>query len=109
MGQATGYKLTSNKELPSANQKFSLAVPQTSNDGGKDTANNNQKYPMFGIIKLSNTIDVKLVRITNIFDAKYKFAQNVYSTSPMALEYFVQVSENNYGNWTSTESNMLSL
>lgn len=109
MCQATGYKLTSNKELPSANQKFSLAVPQTSNSGGKDTANNNQKYPMFGIIKLSNTIDVKLVRITNIFNAKYKFAQNVYSTSPMALEYFVQVSENNYGNWTSAESNMLSL
>ena len=109
MCQATGYKLTSNKELPSANQKFSLAVPQTSNAGGKDTANNNQKYPMFGIIQLGNTIDVKLVRITNIFNNKYKFAQNVYSTSPMTLEYFTQVSENNYGNWTSSESNMLSL
>lgn len=109
MCQATGYKLTSNKELPSANQKFSLAVPQTSNAGGKDTANNNQKYPMFGIIQLGDTINVKLVRITNIFNNKYKFAQNVYSTSPMTLEYFTQVSENNYGNWTSSESNMLSL
>lgn len=35
MCQATGFKLTSNKELPSANQKFSIAIPETTVKNGK--------------------------------------------------------------------------
>ena len=109
MCQATGYKLTSNKELPSANQKFSLVVPNTTVKGGKDTASSEQKYPMFGIISLDNTeYNIKLVRIANIFK-DFKFAQNVYSTEPMQLQYFKQVSENNYGQWVTTETTMLTL
>ena len=38
MCQATGYKLTSNKELPSANQKFSKILPITIVENGKDKA-----------------------------------------------------------------------
>lgn len=110
MCQATGYKLTSNKELPSANQKFSMAVPQTSNSGGKDTANNNQKYPMFGIVKLEgDTYKVQLVRVANIFDDNFKFAQNVYSTKDMKLQYFKTVSENDYGQWEDTEQIIITL
>lgn len=110
MCQATGYKLTSNKELPSANQKFSLAVPQTTNSGSSDSASNNQKYPMFGIIELdTSNLNVKLVRIANIFSSNFKFAQNTYSTEDMKLEYFVQVPENNYGKWQSDEEIMLTL
>lgn len=110
MCQATGYKLTSNKELPSANQKFSLAVPQTSNTGGSDKANDNQKYPMFAIIKLTTgQYDVKLVRIANIFDSGFKFSQTNYSTEDMKLQYFTQVAENNYGKWGDTEETMLTL
>ena len=90
MCQATGYKLTSNKELPSANQKFSMAVPQTSNAGGKDTANENQKYPMFGIVRLDNS-------------------QNVYSTDAMKLQYFETVSGNDYGKWSDEEKTMVTL
>lgn len=105
MCQATGYKLTSNKELPSANQKFSLAVPNTINKGGKDSADDNQKHPMFGIIKLSTSqYIVKLVRVENIFNTTYKFAQNVFSEKPMVLKYFKSVPDNNYGTWVSEES-----
>ena len=64
---------------------------------------------MFGIISLDTTeYDIKLVRIANIFK-DFKFAQNVYSTEPMQLQYFKQVSENNYGQWVTTETTMLTL
>ena len=46
--------------------------------------------------------------ISNIFK-DFKFAQNVYSTEPMQLQYFKQVSENNYGQWVTTETTMLTL
>ena len=110
MCQATGFKLTSNKELPSANQKFSLAIPQTTVKGGKDTADANQKYPMFGIIRLSDSdYNVELVRIANILTSTAKFTQYDYSTSPMKLQYFKQVSDNNYGEWVDTETTMLTV
>ena len=110
MCQATGFKLTSNKELPSANQKFSLAIPETTVKNGKDTANANQKYPMFGIIRLSDSdYNVELVRIANILTSTAKFTQYDYSTSPMKLQYFKQVSDNNYGEWVDTETIMLTV
>lgn len=110
MCQATGYKLTSNKELPSANQKFSMAIPQTSNSGGSDKPNNNQKYPMFGIVRLEgDTYKVELVRIANIFDSSFKFAQNVFSTDDMKLQYFETVPENDYGQWGDTEKVLVTL
>jgi hypothetical protein len=63
-----------------------MAVPQTSNSGGADKANNNQKYPMFGVVKLEgDTYKVQLVRVANIFNSSFKFAQNVYSTEAMKL------------------------
>lgn len=109
MMQATGYKLTSNKELPSADQKFSLAIPQTSRSGSSDSANNNQKYPMFGIINLTTSeYTIKLIRIANIF-TNYKFAQNTYSTDDMLLEYFKQTDSDNYGEWVSEEQAFLTL
>lgn len=110
MCQATGFKLTSNKELPSANQKFSLAIPETTVKNGKDVANANQKYPMFGIIRLQDSdYNVELVRIANILTSTAKFTQYDYSTSPMKLQYFKQVSDNNYGEWVDTETIMLTV
>lgn len=111
MCQATGYKLTSNKELPSANQKFSLAVPQTTvNSKGSDVANINQQYPMFGIVKLNDgTYTIELARIANILTSNAKFTQYDYSKEPMKLQYFVQVTENNYGKWQDTEETMLTV
>ena len=62
---------------------------------------------MFGIINL-DTYDIKLVRVANIFK-EFKFAQNVYSTEPMRLQYFKQVPDNNYGQWVNDETIMLTL
>ena len=110
MCQATGFKLTSNKELPSANQKFSLAIPETTVKNGKDTANANQKYPMFGIIRLVDSdYSIELVRIANILTETAKFTQYDYSTSPMKLQYFKQVANNNYGEWVDAETTMLTV
>lgn len=110
MCQATGFKLTSNKELPSANQKFSLAIPETTVKNGNDTANANQKYPMFGIIRLVDSdYSIELVRIANILTSTAKFTQYDYSTSPMKLQYFKQVTNNNYGEWVDAETTMLTV
>lgn len=110
MCQATGFKLTSNKELPSANQKFSLAIPETTVKNGNDTANANQKYPMFGIIRLVDSdYSIELVRIANILTKTAKFTQYDYSTSPMKLQYFKQVANNNYGEWVDVETTMLTV
>lgn len=112
MCQATGFKLTSNKELPSANQKFSMAVPQTTvNSKGKDVASMNQQYPMFGIIHIDqdNNYDIKLVRIANILTSSAKFTQYDYSKDDMKLQYFGMVDGNDYGAWGDEETTMTSL
>ena len=109
MCQATGYKLTSNKELPSANQKFSIVVPKTTNPNNKDKASDDQKYPMFGIIELDNSqYKIKLVRIANIFD-NFKFNQTTFSKNQMQLQYLTTVPQHNYGKWQNTEKEMLIL
>lgn len=111
MCQATGYKLTSNKELPSADQKFSRIIPQTTNKYNtvtqtfKDTANSNQKYPMFAIIDVDDgEYSIKLARVHNIFNSKFAFAQNKYSTAPLAIQYLTEKVGDNYGTWSSTEN-----
>ena len=116
MCQATGYKLTSNKELPSANQKFSKFVPETtvkkedSDSKPVDTASPNQKYPMFGIITLDlDNYTIKLARITNIFNSSFKFSQNVCSYSPMTLQYLKANNTNDYGTWVDEETTMLTI
>ena len=103
MCQATGFKLTSNKELPSANQKFSMAIPKTTNTSDSDKPNSDQKYPMFGIIELEDGYKIKLSRIKNILNEQQKFTQFDYSTDNMELEYFETIQENDYGNWSTTE------
>lgn len=109
MCQATGFKLTSNKELPSANQKFSVVVPKTSVSGGADKASAEQKYPMFGIIDLNDNYTIKLVRIANILNAKAAFNQSTFGTSDMKLQYFQNVSDNNYGQWVDNDTIMLTI
>lgn len=88
MSQATGYKLTSNKELPTPAQRFSMIVPETENKQSEDVPDNNQKYPMYikyDINKDSETnkliCKTYLARAINIFDNKFKFTQIAYNTS----------------------------
>jgi hypothetical protein len=116
MCQASGYKLTSNKELPSSDQKFSRIIPQTKStynqDTGSytDTADANQKHPMLGIIDVaSGSYAIKLARIKNIFSSGYKFNQANYGTAGMSWEWLTEVSTTNYGSWGNTEATLFSL
>ena len=110
MCQATGYKLTSNKELPSADQKFSKVLPKTTVKSGKDTASPEQKYPMFAIITTGDQISVKLIRIKNIFTNKFVFNQQTYSKTSPIFEYLGGITESeNYGTWSINESTLLTV
>ena len=77
MLQATGYKLKSNKELPSPKQRFSYVLPRTT-DAGQPAAD--QQYPMYSCISVafdnSNMANysITLCRIKNILDdSKHTF------------------------------------
>ena len=108
MCQATGYKLKSNKELPSAYQVFSKLIPKTDNkyEDGKftDTVNENQLYPMYSILEFVHNrngeieaIDVKLCRVAGIFktDGKDSFTQTSYGTKTPTIQYLISVTDKN--------------
>lgn len=102
MCQATGYKLTSNKELPSPNQKFSMIVPKTDVTGSSPAANDNQKRPMFGVIRLTpEKYSIYLVRIEGIFNNKFKFNQTTYNSdsSKYKIMFLMQKQGDDYGDW----------
>lgn len=90
MCQATGYKLTSNKELPSQFQEFSQLIPETSTD---NKAHNSQRYPMFSIIDPSvSGYNIALVSLWNIMTGandkpSFTFTQSDYSKDPIKLMY----------------------
>ena len=107
MCQATGYKLTSNKELPSNYQEFSNLIPET--NGSK--ADTNQQYPMFAIVKLTETgCSISLARVHNIFNDKYKFTQLLYSKNTPHLKYISKISGSRFGNWdNSNETNIINI
>jgi hypothetical protein len=91
MCQATGYKLKSNKELPSINQIYSVIVPKTKVSGTSVTAHFSQESPMFVVYNYEgNEIDIDLFRIINIkttLESKIKeFNETTYSTKPMLTE-----------------------
>ena len=101
MCQATGYKLKSNKELPSQVQVFSKLIPMTTNawseDGSSvsDSPNGNQLYPMYSILEFNNDcteLDVKMARIHGIFakDGKDSFTQTNYGKTGMSVKYLCQ-------------------
>lgn len=64
MCQATGYKVKSNKELPSASQKFAKVVAGTAGSA----AQMSQLYPMYVIVELGDVLKAKLVRLGNIIN-----------------------------------------
>lgn len=106
MCQATGYKLKSNKELPSAYQVFSKLIPMTTYKDGADKPNENQLYPMFSVLEFEhdingniNAIDVKLCRVAGIFkkDGADSFTQTSYGTNSTSIQYLVEVNSKNKG------------
>lgn len=91
MVQATGYKLKSNKELPSVNQTFSIIRPKTNLD---NTAHYSQESPMFATIDYnSNQWGISLYRIVNIKTTAAtkitEFSSIKYSTKPMVTERLI--------------------
>ena len=129
MCQATGYKLTSNKELPTPKQRFSILVPKTDDTGKSDSANANQKNPMYAVISLNNsnkTYTLELVRVRGVFnDANplslgkeikgFKFNQQNYGKKPINLQYTklgnlsvnsVFNPEYNYGEFLNSQTNL---
>jgi len=113
MCQATGYKLTSNKELPSNYQHFSKLIPQTGKKAnGDDKADGNQQYPMFSIISMSgNTYLIKLLRITDIKDDAndHVFTQQQYGTGTPAFQYATETLDSRYCTWSTTETAIISI
>lgn len=112
MCQATGYKLTSNKELPSNFQHFSKLIPQTGKTAsGGDKADGNQQYPMFSIVSMNgDSYTVKLARIRNIKDeSSHNFTQFTYATGTPSFEYATVAADSRYCNWTSAETPIISI
>lgn len=111
MSQASGYKLTSNKELPTAQQKFTRVLPKTNNATEKPS--NDQKYPMIVIYELDHelgnesndeqksNIKIKLARVHNIFDdTSHTFTQLTYGKDTLTLEFMKRdKASNDYGKW----------
>ena len=89
MCQATGFKLKSNKELPSNDQKFSYVIPQKQQDGKPSSE---QQLPMFSEIVLdgSKHYTIYLYRIRNIMAGEGKlFNQVQYSTLPAGFDFLI--------------------
>lgn len=113
MCQATGYKQTSNKELPGTAQAFSKILPMTSFNGSKDTADVGQQLPMFGIIDIGTSINIQLVRINNIQSSSgVPLYIDKYSSEPMYFQYLHLPSDGNdlekrFGIWNTTNSNII--
>lgn len=106
MCQATGYKQTSNKELPTNDQSFSRIIPQTTSAGKAD---DQQKYPMYLEIKLEDSSwDINLSRICNIQTSNYLFNQTNFSTSKMTEEYAV-AGEGKFCTWTSEKTALINI
>ena len=87
MCQATGYKLKSNKELPSPDQKFSYIIPSTGVNAntGADSPDANQQYPMYMEI-CPDTRTAYLGRFDKILVSK-TFTQSQYGTAATKMQY----------------------
>ena len=119
MCQATGYKLTSNKELPTNYQLFSNLIPKTTvKSDGSDGPDNNQKRPMFIIVDmLGNTYTAQLIRINGILNSSYGFTQinNTPKDSIPSFEWATipavvnDEASGRYATWSSVKSNLISI
>ena len=106
MCQATGYKLKSNKELPSQIQVFSKIIPHTNHKASGDSPNANQLYPMYSVLEFNNDcseLNVTMNRITGIFasDGKDSFTQTSYGKGDMGVQTLCTDQDGMYGNWMS--------
>ena len=104
MCQATGYKLKSNKELPSASQVFSKLIPKTKHN--PDKPNGDQLYPMYSVISFNDDCseaDILMVRITGVFNSNGldTFNQVDYGKKGLSKQYLC-TSTTMYGAWNNS-------
>lgn len=106
MCQATGYKLKSNKELPTAAQRFSYIIPKTKNSNGKDSPDGHQQFAMYVKCDFnSDKKELQLIRFANITNGTTLLAQNAYSTEPIQLQYMIRQIPSTLDNILKTCSN----
>lgn len=105
MCQATGFKLKSNKELPSPEQRFSLVIPKSVITSSSAKPDKNQQQPMFSIISFVDR-SLKLIRIKNITDGTSLLGQNSFSEDDIVYDYFT-TGTSIYGEWLSGEEGTL--
>lgn len=114
MCQATGYKLKSNKELPSTTQLFSKIIPKTKHQASGDKPHESQLYPMYSILEFSDDCSelfVSMNRIRGIFasDDTDTFTQNQYGTGEMNVQTLctgpdLAANVRMYGTWLSEDA-----
>lgn len=105
MCQATGYKLKSNKELPSVTQVFSKLIPKTNHASTGDKPNGNQLYPMYSVLSFNDDcseVNAFMIRICGIFETDNKdvFTQTAYGKDESKLKkQYLCTSTDMYGVW----------
>ena len=122
MCQATGFKLMSNKELPSPDQTFSQYIPKSQitrnsdNSIKKSSASPEQRYPMYAVIELGSTWNVMLTRLVNIqVNPTTLFTQLNHGENPITKQYLYDNSQEQgdniwrYGGWTNTKTTLLQI
>ena len=77
MCQATGYKLKSNKELPSTWQQFSKLIPKTTvKADGSDGPDKQQQRPMYIVVDMNgDSYTAQLIRLENVLNSSQGFTQ----------------------------------
>jgi hypothetical protein len=123
MCQATGFKLKSNKELPSPSQRFSYVIPKTTvqktaaSPYKTDKPNANQQHPMFAEIKLngSNSYTIYLYRVENIMVKSNLFTQWQHSKSAAQYKWLQgNISSDGtedklYGKWVASKTALIEI
>ena len=123
MCQATGFKLKSNKELPSPSQRFSYVIPKTTvqktaaTPYKTDKPNANQQHPMFAEIKLngSKSYTIYLYRVENIMVKSNLFTQWQHSKSDAQYKWLQgNVSSDGtedklYGKWVASKTALIEI
>lgn len=120
MCQSTGFKLFSNKELPSPKQKFSRFLPKSNVvDGKADTI---QRSPMYSITDVPSNItdnflmEISLIKLLNIQPAENAILSPIYfGKNATEVRYLKDnntsgvnlTTDSAYGSWETNQSILL--
>lgn len=121
MCQSTGFKLFSNKELPSPKQMFSRFLPKSNVTGGKaDTA---QRSPMYSLVDCPLTMDsahrveVSLIKLKNIQPTESAVLSPIYFGKTAIEKFYLNdtgksislTTDSAYGSWEKTQQILLTV